>query len=138
MLVGDNGWVIYDRFSQLTHAFSSLFRKSALCCRVKFHEVPNLAAKGCGINEKLLKYWTCVKMPNLECYFMLFLLSSLCCAAWILLLSFRDVMDLCLLTFFFSGLSFCCCFSGRFHIADVLLNPFRFQIFFSIIDFLWL
>lgn len=72
MFLNDNGWVIYDRFPQLTHAISTLFRKSTLYCRVKFHKVSSLTAKGGGISEKLLKYWTCVKMPNLERYFMLF------------------------------------------------------------------
>lgn len=85
--------------------------------------IANRAAKGGSISEKLLKYWTCVKLPNLEFYFMLFLLLS--CALFLCLLlsshfgeHWMYVMDLCLLAFqvsFFSCnhhillCSACCC-----------------------------
>lgn len=95
----DNGWVIYDRLPQLAHAFLPLFRKSALYCRVKFHMIRSRAAKGGGISEKLLKYWTCVKSPNLEFYFMLFLLFSYALFLCLLLSSFRGALDRCLLAF---------------------------------------
>ena len=71
----DNGWVIYDQLQPNAHANLKLFRKIALCCHVNFTFNPNLSCKGGGISEKLLKYWTCVKFPNLDCYFMLFSLS---------------------------------------------------------------
>lgn len=59
--LGGNGWVIYDRFPQHAHAFLSLFRRSAVYCRVKFQNPAYIIAKGGSNAEKLLKYWTCVK-----------------------------------------------------------------------------
>lgn len=59
--LGGNGWVIYDRFPQHAHAFFSLFRRSAVYCRVKFQNPAYIIAKGGSNVEKLLKYWTCVK-----------------------------------------------------------------------------
>jgi hypothetical protein len=73
----DNGWVIYERFPQHTHTFFSLFLLSAVYCRVKFHKITCNFAKDGSINEKLLKYWTCVKFPNLDCSFLCFFLCAL-------------------------------------------------------------
>lgn len=105
----DNGWVIYDQLQPNAHANLKLFRKIALCCHVNFTFNPNLSCKGGGISEKLLKYWTCVKFPNLDCYFMLFSLSfaRLVYVVVVVAVGIIELIVVCLyLCVFFRGLFF--------------------------------
>lgn len=117
------GWVISWRFPQHAHAFSSLFRKSALYCRVKFHKIQIRAVKHEGISEKLLKYWTSVKTPNLDLFILCFFFSShslaLCLFVFVLLLLCRrrrhfgvSTLDVC----YGSLLSACCFLASTFQV----------------------